>query len=291
MSSDCIIFVHKSESWYLYYTVKQARYFNPTARIVLITDAPQKKLRPYAEIHDISEYWEGASVMEEIYEHNSPFTREYEIINFQRWFVVRDFLRRNKVDRAIYVDSDLLVCDDLFRDFDRMGEASLGIVGVQGPFTTFIPNADVISSFCDFITHLYRNEKASLTEQYREWQKVTTDVSVTDMHALHTFISRMGLKTLDLSVFHDESVYDTAVQDSDGLKLRNGAKDIQWIDGRPSVQRIDSSEMIRLKTIHCQGAAKGMILKLFTAKDFSYYRDKVAFKMDDLAKRLVPSHA
>jgi hypothetical protein len=285
MKNDCLIFVHKSESWYLYYTVKQARYFNPDARIILITDCPQKKLRPYAEIHNIADYWSGAEVMEEIYQHNSPFTREYEIINFQRWFVVRDFMRRNSVDRAIYVDSDLLVCDSLFPDFDRLGDAQLGIVGYQGPYTMLIPDVKVVADFCDFIEFMYREEGELLTAQYNEWKKVTPNVSVTDMHALHTFISRKGLKPLDLSQVFEGAMYDTIVQESDGLKLKDGSKDVRWIGGHAYVETASSSQKIRMKTLHCQGAAKGLILKLFTAKDFGYYRDRVTFKVSEIATK------
>lgn len=286
MRNDCLIFVHKSESWYLYYTVKQARYYNPDARIIVITDCPQEKLAPYAEIHNIAEYWDGAAMMETIYQHNSPFTREYEIINFQRWFVVRDFMRRNSVPRAIYVDSDVLVCDSLFPDFDRMNGAALGIVGYQGPYTMLIPDMKVVADFCDFIEFLYREEGELLTAQYNEWKKVTPNVSVTDMHALHTFVSRRGLRTLDLSRIYKGAIYDTIVQESDGLKLRDGAKDVRWIGGYACVERTNSTETVRLKTIHCQGAAKGLILKLFAAKDFGYYRDRMAFKMGDIAAKI-----
>lgn len=285
MKKDCIVFVHKSESWYLYYTVKQARFYNPDARIVLISDCAQRSLRPYAEIHDIAEYWSGAKVMEEIYEHNSPFTREYEIINFQRWFVVRDFMRRNGIERAVYVDSDVLVCADLLSDFKRLGAASLAIVGYQGPYTMFIPNVEIVSRFCDFIEHLYRNEKESLAEQYQKWREVTDDISVTDMHALHTFIERFGIETLDLSVVSEGGVYDTIVQESDGFVTRRGAKKIYWRNREAYVRRQDSVEMVRLKTIHCQGAAKGLILTLFSARDPGFVRDRLFLKARALLER------
>jgi hypothetical protein len=287
MKNDLLIFVHKSESWYLYYTIKQARYFHPNARIVLITDCPQKNLRGYAEIHDIYQYWEGARTMEDIYDHNSPFTREYEITNFQRWFVVRDFLRRNPSDRAIYVDSDVLVCDELFEDFGRLNGADLGIVGFQGPFTMLIPSQEVIARFCDFITYLYtdENERRSLTEQYNEWRKITEDISVTDMHALHTFISAKGLTSLDLAKPYNGYAYDNIVLNSDGFEVRDGFKDIQWFKGKPYVKELGTGRQVRLKTIHCQGNGKSLILRLFAAKDLAFYRDRVFLKFAKLAAR------
>lgn len=279
MKDDCIIFIHRGESWYLYYTVKQARFYHPKARIVVITDTPQERLAPYAEQLDIGNYWGGAEDLAAIYQHHSMNSREFELFCFQRWFVIRNFLQSYQPVRAIHLDSDVLVYDDLFKDFARMKGKSLGIVGYQGPFSMLIPNRSVIVDFCARIMRLFREERGTLARMYAEWTKESSHVALSDMHALRTYISTKGLSTLDLSVPFEGSIYDTVVHEPDGLAMQHGIKAIAWIGGRPHGRKAHSGEVVRLKTLHFQGATKNRILNFFTRKDFSYWGGKLKNKV------------
>ncbi len=288
MSEDYIIFIHRGESWYLYYTVKQARYYHPGANIVVISDCPQERLVRYAEVHSIWDFWQGAEEVSSVYEHHSVNSPEFELFCFQRWFVIRDFLKSRAARRVIHLDSDILVYDDLFDDFSRMGGASLGIVGFQGAFCMLIPKPKVISDFCDRVLRLYGEERESLSSLYKEWTSKSEYVAVSDMHALHTFVAEHDLSTLDLSIVCGGSVYDTVIHESDGFDMRDGLKATEWNRGKPHVKRSASEEQVRLKTIHCQGDSKNRILSLFTARDLSFYLDKYTEIIRRIFRRRMP---
>lgn len=284
MKDDCIIFIHRGESWYLYYSVKQARFYHPNARIVIISDTPQAQLAPYAEQLDIRNYWGGAEEFAAIYQHHSVNSRDFELFCFQRWFVIRNFLQSYQPARAIHLDSDILVYDDLFKDFARMEGKALGIVGFQGPFSMLIPNHEIVARFCTRIMRLFREERSSLKRLYAEWTKENPHVAVSDMHALHTFISANHLATLDLSVPYEGSVYDTVIHASDGMAMQQGIKAIAWIGGQPHGRKKNSREPVRFKTLHFQGAAKNRILDFFTRKDLSYWGGKLRNKARAISK-------
>ena len=283
--SDMLLFVHRGESWYLYYAIKQARAWHPKARIVMITDRPQPALRRYAEIHPISSYWSTAQAFEGVYEHFSCNEPKFERFCFQRWFVIDQFLRRHRPERAIHLDSDVLVYDNLFRDFQRPGNWDLGIVGYQGVFSMLIPKPEIVGAFCERITHLFTTEKASLAQLYREWTDKTAETAMSDMHALHTFVEANSLSTLDLGACHEGAVYDNVLRSSDGFRMRDGYKQLFWSDRQPYAERSDTGERVRLKTIHFQGPAKCKMVSAFTARDAGYFRDRL---LEKLARRLRP---
>lgn len=284
MKNDCIIFIHRGDCWYLYYSVKQARFHHPNARIVVISDTPNEQLAPYAEQLDIRNYWAGAEELATIYQHHSMNSQEFELFCFQRWFVIRNFLQSYRPARAIHLDSDILVYDDLFKDFGRMEGKALGIVGFQGPFSMLIPGYEVIADFCLRIMRLFREERGSLASMYEAWRRESSHVALSDMHALRTFISARGHSTLDLSEPFEGSVYDTVVHESDGLEMQHGIKAIAWIGGRPHGRRLGSRETVRLKTLHFQGDAKSRILEFFTRKDFSYWGGKLRKKVRTISR-------
>lgn len=272
---DTIIFIHRGQSWYLYYTVKQAHDFHPHADIVVISDVEQPDLERYARVLPLEDYWESADRFASIYEHHSTNSYDFELFCFQRWFVVADFISKHRPKRLAHLDSDLLVYDDLFADFTRLQGCDLALVARQGPFSLLLPQPDLVNRFCRRISKLYTEEKAELKAIYTEWTKDGRETAVSDMHALHTFVSGEKLRVIDLAEKYNGTAYDNVVHLSDGYCLENGCKKLRWKKNQPFAQVESSQEWIRLKTLHCQGASKHRILDFFTQRDLSYRRDRI----------------
>lgn len=91
-----IIFVHTGNAYYLELALSQAKISNPNADIILLGDKYNNKY-PYINHFLISDYFESAKEFSEVFFNYSPNKREYELFCFQRWFVIKDFLIRNKI--------------------------------------------------------------------------------------------------------------------------------------------------------------------------------------------------
>ncbi len=279
MKPTTLVFIHRSHSWYLYFTVKQARATNPRARIVVITDTPQPEIRPYAEVLPLSDYWSSAQTFAGAYRHLSYNSYEFELFCFQRWFILAEFIRQHQPAQLVHLDSDILVYDELAADFARLADADLALVGYQGPFSLFLPRPALIPEFCDHITHLFTHEVDELTRLYHEWKKTTEYTAVSDMHALHTFVKKRNLRALDLGQTHQNTAYDNVVHEPDGYAHANGVKTLTWRNRQPYAQHLATHSKVRLKTLHCQGPSKNRVLDYFQARDFGYYRDKFFQKL------------
>ncbi len=92
MNMTTIIFIHRGNSWYLPLALRQAVKTNPNARIVLLGDEQNVCYANLVEHKMISSYFENAHRFESVYQHKSFSNKEYELFNFQRWFVWRDFM-------------------------------------------------------------------------------------------------------------------------------------------------------------------------------------------------------
>ncbi len=280
-----LIFIHRSPSWYLYYSVKQARKFNPRADIVVLTDQPELRLKPYARVLPLSAYWSPADAFEKIYRHLSFNSRDFELFCFQRWFVLADYIRQHRPDRIVHLDSDVLVYQDLDADFPRFAACDLALVGFQGPFSLFLPRPALVGEFCAHITHLFTHEHEALARKYETWRAANPYTAVSDMHALHDFVARRQLRTADLAVPHDHAAYDNVVHEADGYVTQDGIKVLEWISDRPHARRLSDQALIRLNTLHCQGPSKARMLSFFRARDAGYYRDKISEKLRSLLRR------
>lgn len=286
---DTILFFHRGTSWYLYYSVKQARRFHPKARIVVLTDVSQPELSPYAEIVDCSPYWSEAEEFAAIYCHHSKNSVEFERLCFQRWFVIDAYLGAHPSKRMIYLDSDVLCYDNLFADFTRPGDWALTVVDWQGPFTMMIRDRGAIRSLCDHITHLFTHEAHTFPALMAEWNKDGDVAAVTDMHALHTCLSKHAIPHLDLAQPWQGTVYDNYL-DIAGLfeADQHGYKAIRMDGGIPFGRLARTGEAIRFKTLHHHGAAKHRIVRHFTARDAWYFRDRLLAKLPFRKKSTFP---
>ncbi len=91
-----IFFVHKSNSSYLKYALKQARKFNPDSPIYLLGDETNNKY-PFVTHFNISDYSQSADEFRNVYRHLTSGTIDYELFTFLRWFYVRDFVVKNNI--------------------------------------------------------------------------------------------------------------------------------------------------------------------------------------------------
>lgn len=279
MKEPTIVFLHWGPTPYLYYVVKQARHWNPRADIIVLSDIPRPELERHATVVPFERHDRGAKEFAGIYQHHSENSFAYEIFNFQRWFILRDYAATHGLRQIVHLDSDELTYSCYASEFSRLGSFDVGVVGYQGPQSMLIAEPAFIGALCDRITELFTVESSNLATMYAEWKTVTDFTAVQDMHAIHTLLARGAFKQLDLSAIRDNAVYDGAIHEAEGYDFANGQKQFSWCDGQPWGRHVETNSLVRFCALHCQGAAKNRILEHFKARDFSYYYDRLKIRM------------
>ncbi len=148
-----LIFTHKGSSDYLWYCLEQAKKTNPEARIILLGDEANKPYDSSFEHYLISDYFEGATDFEKVYRHQSSNPYWYELICFQRWFIIRDFVQKNNIEQCYGCDTDIMIYDDLSKYIPE-GNFKLTIANKNGPQCSYFTNKS-INDFCNYILKQY----------------------------------------------------------------------------------------------------------------------------------------
>ena len=74
----------------------------------MISDASTDKYC-FVEHYNIDDYSKGADAFKMAYIHMSSNPYDYELICFQRWFCIRDFVKTQKIENFLCMDSDVLL--------------------------------------------------------------------------------------------------------------------------------------------------------------------------------------
>lgn len=255
-----IVLTHRGYSWYLPYSLCQARASNPRARVLLITDQRPPLPRRFAEIVSLRDHWREAEDFARIYTHLSPNSYNFELFCFQRWFVLNSVMVQLALDRCFFLDSDVLLYSDLTEVDQSYRAVDMTVNFEQGPYSCFINRAATLRDFCDYINLLFRNHTAAMEADYRQWQQAGLHGGISDMHALKHFIRERGIQVMDTSEIVNDATFDTVIHESNGYETRDGQKAVIWRKNIPFVTHLARPKPVRFHTLHMQGNSKASIL-------------------------------
>ncbi len=119
-----VFFVHTGKQYYLKRTVRQAEKY--CSRVILLGEGGGMagNLDIASESYDQFEYLTDSRWQEfvKVFKYLSSGSERYELAWFRRYFVIHEFMRRNKIESAVMVDSDEMLYTDLckfdFGDYD-----------------------------------------------------------------------------------------------------------------------------------------------------------------------------
>ncbi|MEB0262774.1 MULTISPECIES: hypothetical protein [unclassified Mucilaginibacter] len=146
-----IIFFHYGNPAYLKYSLKQARYFNPEADIYLLGDDKNNRCSFVTHIQ-ASKYVKDTEAFTSVYQHNNTNEIHYELHCFLRWFYVRAFCRGHNIEQFIYLDSDVLLYQNVsdMAIYFRNAAIANTCETMGMPAFTYFNSYKAIDSFCDF---------------------------------------------------------------------------------------------------------------------------------------------
>lgn len=261
-----IIIIHKGAgfTFYLKSVIRQIRLFNPGNKIYLLSDSSTANYKD-VEHYDITK-WDD---FRDIYKHMSAQPYEYQLFCFQRWFIIRNFVKEKNFTKFLCLDSDvLLYCsvDDIFQQYEKY---NLAICENGMPCYTYF-KIETINKFCDYITSLYTN-KESLNRLRKEIYEKNKFGGVSDMSIFVLYKKEIDNNVMILDKPKNNCCFDTNLQISDGYEMENRVKKIYWKNNLPYGKLIENGEMIRFYALHLQGGCKHNMHKYFLDKEKKHY--------------------
>ena len=275
-----IILIHKgADNLSLPFVLKQVKFFNPKCRIILIGDKTNKKYGKYVDHFLIKDYMGEGLLLRKYYKHFSPNPYDFELFCLQRWFILFNFLERNKIEHCFYMDSDVMVYSDLSKEAINFFQYDLTVNNEFFGHCMFINNSNALKIFCDFILKTYQEK--SLLEiklEFSDYLKMVKKLNggISDMAFINKYYETHKNTIGETGGITNDSVFDNNVNESGGFRIDSslitrGIKKIFMTDGIPYGMHKKMFKKIRFNVIHFQGPAKKYIPFFSSQKDFHFF--------------------
>jgi hypothetical protein len=286
-----IIVVHQGVSEYLKLCLLKARQYNPSTPIVLIGNDENRCLLDVMPdlIHVIPDYNDcDVSMLKKNYKHRSLQTETFELICILRWFFVRDFMKRNNIERCLHIDSDVF----LFCDVWQVGEPFMKYGMTLSPWgdsgnmighTCFINDLQLLDRFCNMVQEYYSNpEKSQFLDQMYTInlrKKKNFRFSISDMTFLKLFCDENQHHIANISDIINDTTFDNRLTSCEGGYTANSRlikeemKKVIFENKIPYCWNKRLRKNIQFLSIHFHGPMKYLMKYFFQEDVHSYYGD------------------
>ncbi|QRG69340.1 hypothetical protein [Brevibacillus choshinensis] len=266
-----VIFIHRADEEHLGFCMQQAIASNPKSRVILIGNPENKKRAPEeTEHHLISDYYQSAMVFSTHYRHLSPNDYVYNLFCFQRWFILRDFMRANKLQAVLYLDSDVMLHTDInapeFKHFT-----------LEYSWTTFC-DLPTMERYCAYLISYFR--EPHLLQKVLDFCREIGDAPLSDMvtciHFHNYFLRRNSTYGVIGDSFFDHNLSCPLAPPCPQIESLNGKKKIYLKEGKLLCKFTEKEGFLKVNSLHFQGATKQYISSFLSAKlpsqgDLSYF--------------------
>lgn len=265
-----VIFIHKGYQPYLEFTVKQALKNND---VVFIGDTDLPFRDEKLKIEKLSDYSENVDEFSKLYIHLNTTPFDYELFCFNRWFVLKNYMKKNGLSKIFYVDSDVLLFTNVNSEYKKYEQYEFTLLHRSAATSSFI-TIKGLDSFCRLLLNTYRDKSSytfrKMDSHFRVRQSCGLAGGVCDMTALELFhyLDDLGGgpgRVGEMMQIIDDSTYDHNINTPDNdFDYSNGRKNVQIIDGIPYVFNIKLNKLIKFNCLHFQGGSKNFIQNVYT---------------------------
>ena len=245
-----IIYIHKWWHKYLEYSIKQSLKNNK--RIILIWDKNNEHIAKKYKIEHVLFDDYNTNDFEKYYIHDTAQNANYwfELICFQRWFVLLEVMKKIDIEKCLYLDSDILFYWNIESEFQRISKYwnfNLAFPNSSG-HSTYIFSKEALIWFCDFMLNCYKDK--DLFKELSEWAK-NRNVKRSDMSIFQLYKHKYPNKVFDLTEDHwDWIVYDKFINYPEWYKTFLWKKYFTIKSNKAYVYK--GQEKIETKTLHFQ---------------------------------------
>jgi hypothetical protein len=268
MSSLPIVFIHKSNSDHLKYSLTQAHKSNLQSTVFLLGD-PSNDVYDFVEHQPMTKYFRGAAEFQKIYKHYSTHGVDFELICFQRWFILREFLVANNLSQCLYLDSDIMLYTDVTGDCKKFDQFDFTLCWNSVGCVFFLNRLKGLDEFCQLLMEIYSHKNNynydRMVAHYAVRRKHHLPGGACDMTAFQ-FYSEVNFGQIgEASHIIDGSVYDPDINmPHPGFEMENGIKKIIWKDRQPYGKHLRTGKEIRFNSLHFNGQAKKLMCQYYT---------------------------
>lgn len=289
-----IIFVHKGDSFYLKYALQNAKKFNPNSRIILIGEGVTE-YPDFVEYYRMEDYSVKRNKFISVYKHLSTNSEIIERFCFERWFVLNEFLSKQKIPRCLTVDSDVLLFEDVTKDSKNYSKYAFTLSNKSSGGFMFINSVKAIESFCTFVYNAYTDKKLKhvFFGWYENYKKTSTiGGGVNDMLAFEEYYKASRQKIGDITDIINGATYDAMINNPQkGFEMDGILKKVVFENGLPYA--FFKGKKVRMKCLHFQGPTKFFMKCYSSGNSSSLCRNKalIMTKLRDSISPVLPSSA
>jgi hypothetical protein len=291
-----IVFIHLGESYYLKYSINQAKHTNPDSQLFIITDIKQN-LPEFVKQLDIKKYFSDAEQFQKGYIHISINSYKHELFCFQRWFVLNEMCKEQKLKEVLMIDSDILLYVDVNKIFKRDFEYKFTVTKKISPHVTYFPDTNNLDEYCGFLKNLYSSEiyKKKMEEKYGYHLANNVAGGVCYMTAVGYYGEFEKQKLLELSEIFEGARFDDNINESEGYEFDTHLKikKIIFEDEKPVCINLETKQKIHFNVLHFQGPGKKYLPYFYSYSDLKSERLKdleMIKKMEQQEKRAAIIH-
>lgn len=259
-SSIPVVFIHFGKlPEYLINALNQALSYNN--KVYLLTDSNQDI--NYVESINIKQINADESKFKSYYTHMSTNTFQFEFICIYRWFILKNFMIKYRINRILYLDSDVYLYTNTSEmisnypvfDFAYNLPENQSNYYWSGSACCSIWTINAIERFCDLIQHYYTTESIKTLQEKWSYHKENQILGgICDMTFLYFFSKEVGF--LNLGKVYNSKSFDFNNASSDnyikneylfkqGNKFQIPTKDIRFKEDLPNGMNLITGESVR----------------------------------------------
>ena len=256
-----IILIHRGDSFYLAHTIAQARSSNPESRLILLGDS-SNSFYLGVEHHRYEDYFAEARKFANLFTYEYFPTYQYPWILFchQKYFALRDFVRAQKIDKFLLIDSDVMIYEPVAPYFEYYKSASMTLTSPAPGDTAFsaaagfaiVNDTSIIDTLCDIYTRTFSQPCAALSQQWG----ITL---FNEMFGLYLLLSENPERVRNIFPTETHFVINPSVIEDDRFESQKRSLEILWVAGIPHFSIRETGRRFKSPIIHFHGHAKQAI--------------------------------
>ena len=258
-----VVFIHRGNSWYLPYTLTQAKIYNPNNAVYLLGDKENSIYRGIVSHRNYSDYFQRANELALVYVHHSSQGHDYELFCLQRWMILLEFMYAENHEQVVYLDSDILSYCDYEAVIPHLPEGLEMSVVLPSGHTNFVLSRDRLAHFCQFIMNGYTGPMADMVRAMWLQNAAVSDdnfrQNISDMTFLLYYHLEWPHLVYDLSAPFNGVLLDRTLDNDQGMVKENGIKKLSFENGEPYAFTQDGGQKVRMLNLHFQGASKTLL--------------------------------
>jgi hypothetical protein len=259
------IVVHRGQQEYVALCASSLALQNGAGNVVLMGDDSTAGLG-IGRFAALTDYFDDAGVLAKRFHHHSVMEATYGLFSFQRWLIVAEYCRKNRIDQCVVIDSDALAFSPAS---DIIAGMPPGIAMNDWTWTTTVRDTAGLTALSQFTLNIYDRSPEEIEKIAMARGKLVangTRRTFQDMHLFYYFRDENPAIMGSQYAVPFHGGLDQAATLDNGVEIGSPNELTMMVPGRPMKRpylqdgklyfRSTEGEMVRFHTVHCQGPAK-----------------------------------